>query len=171
MLKNMCENLVVSFFLFPYTLLTRRFPGQEYVKIPTSRPETRMPAGATYLWTPIWTVSRRCTWAPCSSWSWPPNAWWRAISGTGGGHTRTAGPRYDDWSGTADRGGDSDDGGDGTGAFSAQQAPRPGGLLVDSVGAFLFAPVRAACRSLPDDVNAYKKKKTTVWRDTDFHSS
>lgn len=82
-------------------------------------------------------------------------------------HTRTAGPRYDDWSGTADRGGDSDGGGDGTGAFSTQQAPRPGGLLVDSVGAYLFAPVRAACRSLPDDIDAHPKQSagmpTSSW--------
>jgi len=61
--------------------------------------------------------------------------------------TRSAGPRYDDWSGSADRGGNNGGGGGGTGAFSAQQAPRPDGLLVDSVGVF-SSPVRTVCRSL-----------------------
>lgn len=29
-----------------------------------------------YLWTPIWTVFRRCTWALCNSWSGRSAAWW-----------------------------------------------------------------------------------------------
>ncbi|KAL4121891.1 hypothetical protein QTP88_014311 [Uroleucon formosanum] len=63
--------------------------------------------------------------------------------------TRSAGPRYDDWSGSAGRGGNSGGGGDGTGAFSAQQAPRPDGLLVDSVGAF-SSPVRTSINLYAD---------------------
>jgi len=61
--------------------------------------------------------------------------------------TRSAGPRYDDWSGSAGRGGNSGGDGDGTGAFSAQQAPRPDGLLVDSVGAF-SSPMNVPCVAL-----------------------
>lgn len=77
---------IVIFFFFFLVLLMTRFPGQEYFTTDVQTWDAHLPAGAAYLWTPIWTASRRCTWAPCSSWSWPPNAWWRAISGTGDTH-------------------------------------------------------------------------------------
>lgn len=153
------RKLLYLFFFFLILLMTR-FPGQEYVETDVQTRDAYaslrgLPLNSNlnslsplYLGTLqqlILTTKRMVT---------------RNIRNRG--HTRTAGPRYDDWSGTADRGGDSDDDGDGTGAFSAQQAPRPGGLLVDSVGAFLFAPVRAACRSLPDDIDVHQKQSAGI---------
>jgi len=140
----MRESLYIFFFFL--ILLTRRFPGQEYVKTDVRTRDAyasrrRLPLNSNlnslspvYLGTLqqlILTTKRMAT---------------RNIRNRG--HTRTAGPRYDDWSGTADRGGDD---GDGTGAFSAQQAPRPGGLLVDSRSArfnlHLFVPRVALSRT------------------------
>lgn len=80
-----CKNYLGSLLLLFFLKKIHVFLDKRHVNTNVRNPNRigYHTEAAAYLWIPIWTVFRRCTWAPCSSWSSPPSAWWRTKSGTG----------------------------------------------------------------------------------------